>query len=228
MTDDHTYGYEVELGHSLDDSCLSPAFDDSELEITFMGCVPVSGEPVPYFFARGAGSDAVADLLETHAGVKDFEVVSDSPEGRLYRCEWMLRDDGLISTIQECRGIVREIVGTKHGWTLSVYFPTNEQTTRFHDTCLERDIDIDVRRVESSRLDERRYPNSNLSEKQLAALKLAFTRGYFETPKETTLSDIAANLEISEQALSQRLRRGLRHLVGSAVEDLEDDSLSPK
>ncbi|ELZ92954.1 DNA binding domain-containing protein [Haloferax mucosum ATCC BAA-1512] len=225
MTGGYTHGYEVELGHSLDDSCLSAVLADADLEITFVGCVPVSGEQIPYFFAHGDGFDAVSDRLESHVGVEDFEVVSESQRGRLYRCEWMLKGDGLITTIRECGGIVRKIVGTKHGWTLSIYFPTNEQTTQFHDACLDRGIDIDIRRVESTHLDERHYPNSNLSEKQLAALKLAFSHGYFETPKETTLGDIASNLDISEQALSQRLRRGLRHLVGSAVEDLDDDSL---
>ncbi|WP_148416225.1 helix-turn-helix domain-containing protein [Haloferax sp. KTX1] len=226
MTDDHASGYEVELGHPLAGPSSDVALDDPEFELTLVGGIPVTGEPVPYFVARGSDREALDGLLDDHASIDRFEPISDGPEGRLYRCEWATRDGDIISAIRECDGIVRRMVGTSHGWSLSVYFPSNELTTRFHDACLSRDIDIDVRRVEPARLDERHPPDIALSEKQLTALRLAFERGYFETPKETALDDIASQLGITEQALSQRLRRALRHLVGSAIDDLERDPRS--
>ncbi|POG55266.1 helix-turn-helix domain-containing protein [Haloferax marisrubri] len=226
MTDDHDTGYEVELGHPLASVSSDATLEDPKFELTFVGGVPVSGKPVPYFVARGRDRETLDDFLDDHASIARFEPVSDGPEGRLYRCEWATRDGDIISAIRECDGIVRRMVGTRYGWSLSVYFPSNELTTRFHDACLSRDIDIDVRRVEPARLDERHPPDTALSEKQLTALRLAFERGYFETPKEAGLGDIASHLDITEQALSQRLRRALRHLVGSAIDDLERDSRS--
>jgi len=226
MTDDHDTGYEVELGHPLVGVSPDATLEDPQFELTFVGGVPVSGEPVPYFVARGRDRERLDDFLDDHANIERFEPVSDGPEGRLYRCEWATRDGEIISAIRECDGIVRRMVGTRYGWSLSVYFPSNELTTRFHDACLSRDIDIDVRRVEPARLDDRHPPDIALSEKQLTALRLAFERGYFETLKETGLDNIASQLDITEQALSQRLRRALRHLVGSAIDDLERDSRS--
>ncbi|KAB1198952.1 DNA-binding protein [Haloferax sp. MBLA0078] len=217
-------GYEVELGCPLDGSYLGAALEDSDLEIVFVPGVQTSETPVPYFTAQGPDVDVVDDLLESHAGVEEYELVADGREERLYRCRWVIEEDGIISTIRTHDGIVRQMEGSSDGWVLSVFFPTNEHAAQFHDACLEQQIAIDIRRVERSRLDRRQLPNYGLSEKQLTALELAFVRGYFETPKESSLTNIAAEIDISEQALSQRLRRALNHLVESAIDGGEYES----
>ncbi|KAB1193024.1 DNA-binding protein [Haloferax sp. MBLA0076] len=222
MPDDETSaGYEVELGFPLGDSYLGTALEDSDLEITCVPSVPVSGDPVPYFTVSGTDADTFEDILEAHPNVEYFELVTSRPERRLYRCQWRLKDRGLISTIQMHNGIVRRIVGTKDGWTLSVFFPTNDHAAQFHSACLDRRLEIDVRRVEPASVDERHPATSDLSEKQLTALELAFSQGYFETPKEASLGDIADDIGISEQALSQRIRRALNRLVASSMDDTD-------
>ncbi|WP_411964770.1 helix-turn-helix domain-containing protein [Haloferax sp. YSMS24] len=214
-------GYEVELLCPLDGSYLGTALEDSDLEVLFVPGVPVSGNPVPYFTVQGSDVDAVDTLLEEHARVEQYELVASSPEQCLYRCQWEIEDDGIIETIRTCDGIVQRMAGTSDGWVLSVFFPSNEHAAQFHDACLDRRIDIDVRRVERSRLDERQLPDYGLSEKQRRALQLAFERGYFETPKEASLADVADEIGISEQALSQRLRRGLNGLVETVIDDVD-------
>jgi predicted DNA binding protein len=47
-----------------------------------------------------------------------------------------------------------------------------------------------------------------LSEKQFQALSLAFDRGYFAVPRRITLENLADEVGVSHQALSERLRRG--------------------
>lgn len=216
-------GYEVELWCSLDDSYLGSALAGSDLEVAFVPGVPVSGDPVPYFTVYGPEIDAVDDVLESHTDVEQFELVASGDDERLYRCRWAIEEEGLISTVRRYDGIVRQMAGTCDGWLLSVFFPSNEHAARFHDACLDRRLDIDVRRVERSRLEDRRTPDYGLSEKQLDALELAFDRGYFETPKETSLTDVAAEIGISEQALSQRLRRALNRLVEVSIDAVASD-----
>jgi hypothetical protein len=46
---------------------------------------------------------------------------------------------------------------------------------------------------------------SSLTEKQLSAAELAIEMGYYKRPRETSLEEMAAELDISQQALSQRL-----------------------
>ena len=45
----------------------------------------------------------------------------------------------------------------------------------------------------------------------------AWEAGYFETPREATLEDLASDLEISQQALSNRVRRGLNTLISNTL-----------
>lgn len=58
---------------------------------------------------------------------------------------------------------------------------------------------------------------SKLTDKQREALLTAFKRGYHEIPRDTTSSDLADELGISHQALSERFRRAYRHLVESEL-----------
>jgi predicted DNA binding protein len=56
-----------------------------------------------------------------------------------------------------------------------------------------------------------------LTAPQRQALLLAAEYGYYDVPRNGTLTDIAGELDISEQAASQRLRRGTRALLESTI-----------
>jgi predicted DNA binding protein len=43
--------------------------------------------------------------------------------------------------------------------------------------------------------------------------------GYFEEPRDATLGDVAAELDISQPAASGLLRRGIKRLVVSSLMD---------
>ncbi|AXR77968.1 helix-turn-helix domain-containing protein [Natrarchaeobaculum sulfurireducens] len=57
----------------------------------------------------------------------------------------------------------------------------------------------------------------DLTAKQWQALELAYQRGYYETPRETDLSTLAAELDISKSAVSQRLRGAEATLIESVM-----------
>jgi len=52
-----------------------------------------------------------------------------------------------------------------------------------------------------------------LTDAQFEALATAWERGFYTVPREVELVDIAADLGISHQALSERLRRGIDALI---------------
>jgi hypothetical protein len=47
----------------------------------------------------------------------------------------------------------------------------------------------------------------DLTPAQREALAMAVDRGYFSSPREVSLSELATELSISKQAVSQRIRR---------------------
>jgi hypothetical protein len=56
---------------------------------------------------------------------------------------------------------------------------------------------------------------AELPGEQRVALRAAFRRGYYETPREISLEELAAELDVPRSTLSYRLRRAEAELVGS-------------
>nr|WP_256487766.1 MULTISPECIES: helix-turn-helix domain-containing protein [unclassified Haladaptatus] len=56
-----------------------------------------------------------------------------------------------------------------------------------------------------------------MTDEQREALATAFASGYFRVPRETSLSELAETLDISPQAASGRLRRGLERMLGATL-----------
>lgn len=54
---------------------------------------------------------------------------------------------------------------------------------------------------------------------QREALVLAVERGYYDVPRRCTTAELAATLGISDQAVSERLRRGTATLVERTLGD---------
>ncbi|MCH7662218.1 MAG: prepilin peptidase, partial [Euryarchaeota archaeon] len=66
-----------------------------------------------------------------------------------------------------------------------------------------------------------------LTDDQQDVLTIAFDRGYYAIPRETTLSELADDLDASHQALSERMRRAHRNVVKNTVIIGEEGSKNP-
>ncbi|WP_092907250.1 helix-turn-helix domain-containing protein [Halostagnicola kamekurae] len=54
---------------------------------------------------------------------------------------------------------------------------------------------------------------SKLTDEQLAVLETAYDNGYFDIPRETSATDLAAELDIAQSTVSERLRTAERTLL---------------
>jgi len=60
--------------------------------------------------------------------------------------------------------------------------------------------------------------DDRLTPKQRAALSVAFTRGYYDWPRESTAEEIAETMDISSSTFHYHLRRGIRSLLTAFFE----------
>ncbi|NGM70697.1 bacterio-opsin activator [Natronolimnobius sp. AArcel1] len=67
---------------------------------------------------------------------------------------------------------------------------------------------------------------SVITSKQWTAIELAVELGYYDQPREITLTDLADRLEITESAVSQRLNAVESKLIVSLVDRADPDSAS--
>jgi cytidyltransferase-like protein len=65
-----------------------------------------------------------------------------------------------------------------------------------------------------------------LTNDQEQTLTTAYERGYFAIPRGTTIQELGEALDISDSAVSQRLRRGEESLIAATLLTAADMSLS--
>jgi hypothetical protein len=105
--------------------------------------------------------------------------------------------------------------GTNESWSLRLRFTSHESFKGFAERCRDLNIDLTLRAVYNP------HPpvtTGMLTTAQREALRVASERGYFKVPREVTLRELSDQLGVSEQAVSQRLRRGLDSLVAGSFD----------
>ena len=202
---------------SSDRIALAPTFDavptvELELERSF------ATEPdQPVLFAWGSGpleafERAVADdptvealsLLDTAGGKRLYRIaVSDETDVVLYS-RWV-----------ELGAERLEAHYTDGWWHGRVRFPDRAALTEYRGFLQDNGVDFGLKRLYDAG-----SPTGNdlgLTDEQRETLVLAYDMGYFDIPRGTTTTGLAEELGVSNQAVSERLRRGHRRLVEQLV-----------
>jgi len=182
------------------------------------GTDPTSGK----FFYHIESSDfrQFEDGLRTDRTIGEFErLIETGDESAIYRFEYTEEAKILSPVISAANGVVLDMENDGRAWLLTVWMPERTDLAPIWDYAAENDIDIELLRVnEYASLGN---TDAGLTDSQREALLVAFEAGYFEEPRNATLSEVAADLDISQPAASGLLRRGINRLI---VSSLIDDS----
>ena len=172
---------------------------------------------IPFVWASGDGldSDDLEDGLAADGSVDEFERLAGFDDEWLYRMTWSDRVGMLVQILVEEGGTVLAAFGRDGRWNLRVLFPDHDGLSRTHEYCEEADLTWSVKRI--YRLDEGRQGRYGLTDKQQDTLAAAFEHGYYDIPRKTAAKDLAEELNISHQALSEQLRRAHGNLVKNTI-----------
>jgi len=180
--------------------------------------VPGTDRVVPYFWVRGTDRDSVLDQFGTHPGVRDVREVDRVGADHLMRCEWVPEQASVLDALATEDVVLLSAVGTADEWTFELRGETREAVARFQAYCHDRGIPVELTGLHALRpLDA----HDTLTAAQREALALAYEHGYFDSPRETTLAELADELGITQQALGSRLQRATRRLVERALGEVE-------
>jgi len=172
---------------------------------------------VPYFWVRGADATDIESAFDAHAGVEGITLIDSVEDEYLMRAEWKREYVGVLNALAEVQIVVLEGLGTKDGWHFEVRSEDREGISEFRTYCHNHDIPIDITAVHA--LLPVQDSGYELTDTQREALVLAYERGYFDSPRAASLEDVAAELDITQQSLSSRLRRGHRRLIAGTLID---------
>ena len=133
----------------------------------------------------------------------------------LFRVEWVPDINGLVQSIIEHEAAILEALGTNDRWEFQLRFPDGADVSSFQAALTEADVDFDLRRMYNP--DDPETGVRDLTPAQRETLMMALEGGYFAIPRETNLLEIADDLDISDQAVNERMRRGMAKLVVTSL-----------
>lgn len=175
-----------------------------------------TGSTTHYVWVIGDDYEPVLEALRPDPSVKSVDVLEALDDRRLVRIRWKCMDTPLFDIVEEIGSILVDATGTADGWTMTLQFADGDALARFYETCRQRGVAFELDGLTESRFGDPE-DEFGLTPLQSETLAAAFEAGYFDVPRKTTLAELAERLGVSEQAVSERLRRGLGRFIAEML-----------
>ncbi|WP_207586974.1 helix-turn-helix domain-containing protein [Halomontanus rarus] len=210
----------AEFRLSADDSALGSAFDDVPSLTCEMEQVIAANDLGMWM--SGADRSTIEAALEADPSVDNYSEVTGDDDRWLYNIEFGDDVTDLFSMVVEEGGTLLTASATNGLWTVRIRFEDREDASRIYDQMKERNVHADLLRLHELSTDT--ADEIGLTPEQYEALTAAINHGYFEIPRDASMEELADELDISHQALSERLRRAYRTLVTTELDiEMEGD-----
>ena len=191
-----------------------------EVAVELERIVPGTEVTIPYLWVRGTHVADIEAAFTDHEGVRNLRLIDSVEDEYLLRVEWAPSYEGILTMLIDLELALIEVVGTNEQWTFEVRGDERNDIAEFQRLCRDRDIPITLTAVHALTPLET-TSEAAITETQQEALVLAYQRGYFNSPREVTLEELGNELGISQQAVSSRLQRGVRRIIGNTLSALE-------
>lgn len=166
---------------------------------------------MPLLWVRHGDREAVDAALAADPTVEAVSCLSAFDDEFLYEMEWVDHVHLLLHMLTNGAATILDAYGRNDRWQVRVLYPDREHLSRTHGFADEHGLTFDVEAIREMEGEPAlRY---GLTDRQYSTLVLAAERGYYDVPREATLEDLADDLGVSHQSLSERLRRGTEALV---------------
>lgn len=193
---------------------------DGEIELENM--VPLGQKAVPFFSVNEAVREQFERSVQNHPSVEQVVEVSCYDGRRLYSLDWVVERDILLQGILGTNGQLLSATGTATIWEFEIRFPTQELLDEFREYCSNARISLEVGPVYNP---VRAGVGTwyGLTELQRDTLVRAVNGGYYSIPRRMSTQDLADEFGISDQAVTERLRRAIKTLSKNTLITLGEE-----
>lgn len=173
--------------------------------------VPLGERSVPFFRVydeRGSFERTVS----AHEAVNDIHAVTETDTETLYALDWDVSSDTFFAGLLDAEASVlgaQEVEGT---WEFALRFPSHDALDTFQAYCEDSEIPIEVHGLFNPTRPEA-GPWFGLTPPQRESLYRAVEAGYYSIPRKISTNELAGEFGVSDQAMTERLRRGIQALV---------------
>ena len=200
------------------------------VRVEFERVVPLDSRVMPYLWITGVGADAGIGHLRVDPDVDTVEALAESDDGVLAGVDW---HDGhpLLDALADTGATCLRGIGTVEGWQLSLRFRSRDRLADCYRQCADEDVPLTVDRIHTTAWSVEGGHDAVLTDLQRETLAAALSAGYFDVPRTATLQDLAREFDVSDTAISQRIRRGIARLLAAELPEdapVGDRPVSPK
>lgn len=197
---------------------------ESGATIELENLIPLGETAVPFFSVEKASRDGFQERVGNHPSVENIRVVNEHDDQTLYALNWDVSQDLFFQGILETGANLLSGKGTAATWVFELRFLGHDRLSEFQEYCSNAGISLEVGRIYNPTRPEAGMWYG-LTEAQRDTLFRAVKGGYYSIPREMSTKDLADELGISDQAVTERLRRGIITLVeNTLIAELEDDA----
>lgn len=182
--------------------------------------IPLGDRAVPCVWLYHGSPERFEARVGAHDAVDDVRIARHDDDCTLFAVDWRADRDRVLRGVRDTGGQLLSATGTGAEWKLELRFSHHRELSAFREQCTEAGVSLDVARVYSPTKDGP-GPSHGLSRPQREALVTAVDRGYYEIPRRISTQELADELGISDQATTERLRRGIDELVQNALVETE-------
>ncbi|MFU8869824.1 bacterio-opsin activator domain-containing protein [Natronococcus sp.] len=215
----------LELEFRIDDGDAL-AFDltteyDCTISLEWAGSA-ADGRIFQYVTVDGLDGETVLEEAQSHDSIEECRLIYDGTDS--CTIEFRMKESG-VRTLAHHGATIRDIVIEDGSATVLVEVPHDADVREiaealkfvYESTELEarREVDHPVRTAAERRNDVL----DQLTDRQLATLRLAYYSGFFDWPRESTGEEIAEAMDVSPPTMHQHLRKGLKTVLGELFEE---------
>lgn len=170
-----------------------------------------AGTAIPLLWASTDDHPALDAALQADPATVDACQLSRHGDQFLYCVEWRTAVKAVVESLLGSHGSLLDAHGTRAGWSFRLLFRHPSSVDALAARSRVLNLNAVVQRPVAD------LPSAAVSKKQFEALSTALRMGYYAVPRRRTLADVADEVGVSHQALSERLRRGQQGFIAQLV-----------
>lgn len=187
-----------------------PAYPDVAVEVDRIAA-HTPGTTMPCIWAADSDTSGFSEAVTDDPTVESVRATADFDGEHLYQIEWRDGIDDLVEEMIDHEGVILEASGRDDRWRLRIRFMTREQFEAFRAHFDEHGPSFRLEQLFNVK--HPRHTRGDVTPEQHEALMAAVHAGYFRVPSDASIQDVADELGVSHQAVSERIRRGTENLV---------------
>lgn len=168
---------------------------------------------MPCLWVAHEDLDAVDEALMADPTVDEIVATDEFDGETYYQIDWKDEVDERITAYIDREGSILSAEATSEGWEVQLRFASRDQFDNFRERLRENGHSFTL--LELFEPGAPRQTMGELTPPQRDALVAAVERGYYKVPRESSARELAEELDMAPQSLSELLRRGTENLVRS-------------